>query len=593
MLGTLLILALASPGAADSDGEVVATAGVVTLARDGKLYRVEPQSLIRPGDRLETPGGGGASILLPGGGAIDMGPGSVLTLGGADGRAVDLARGEVRAVVAGPPLAMIAAGGRINVDLGIVRASTSAEGARVWAEAGSAEIAGAGGRAIPLAAGQELMLPTGGDPTAPVDARPDGWALQSEALRMATAADSSRRSKQRMAGDANDDVAKTFGPSGQAPDGAEPAEPGTPEEGTPPATPPQTDEATTPTPDDTDSVGENARVTQPVATSAISLALGTSTAAVGAGSSGGDFSDAQQDSRTTATVMRNGQVLPLAGNIHVVAAQSAYTLRDVRLNIRDKFPIEREYWSIGVGPTPKSQVITTFRTGSNIVPDTLRIPRSDAYLVKFPLSNYGIRDPAQGGVGIDVAGISGLTGAVPIAPQVQGATPLLDSRAIFNDRATFALGEFALQRSANDKPRIDIRRGDQDRQIIKSSTGNDQLDIVTLNEQVRFEAAPDFKFFPELPAVSKPAGINPVTNKPIYRDLSPLRKAAATTLLADSLSDFSKRTGRTRYVLGGRVVDISGYRPPNPMRDAMRSPTVGVQGASAASGRATRFGHPR
>ena len=587
MLGTILLIAMAQAG---TGGEVAATSGAVSLIRGGKTYAAAPKALLLPGDRLETADGGGASLLLPGGGVLDLGPGASAVLGGADGRSVELLGGEARAVASGAPLGMASSGGRISVAWGILRASSSSEGGRAWAEAGSAEVAGPGGRTLTLDAGQGTTWVPGGDPADPGAARPETWGLRAEGLRMATAADSSRRSKRKLAGRATDEVARSYGQTDE-----ETA--ANPEAATDEATQPNpaaTTEEGIPT-DDSESIGANTNVTQPSASSSISLALGVSTAAGGVGTSSGNFTDAQQDSLTTQTVAVPGNpMLPLAGNIHIVGAQNQYTLSDVRLNARERFPLTREYWSIGLGASPTSQVVTTFRTASDAIPQTIRIPRTDGYLIRFPQSNYGIRDPAIGSVSTASSGISGLVGPVPIAPQVSGATPLVDSTAIFNDRATFAIGEFALQRTGKDQPQIDIRRGDQDRRIIKSPDGNDQKDQVTLNPQVKFVASRDAKFFPELPAVSTPRSNNPLGNKPSYAKLTPLEKAGATTLLADQLGDYSRRTGRTRFVLGGRVVDITGYRHANTanrVQSLMRPASVGTLQATP-TGRAARFGHP-
>ena len=94
----------------------------------------------------------------------------------------------------------------------------------------------------------------------------------------------------------------------------------------------------------------------------------------------------------------------------------------------------------------------------------------------------GFPDLAQANptVTTNALGISGLLGATPAAPRIVGAVPLTDPRAVFNDRATFALGEFSLGRQGA-HPQIDIRRSDQDRQIIKSPTMNDNNDLVTPN----------------------------------------------------------------------------------------------------------------
>ena len=584
MLGTLLFMTMSSIGMAEPTAEVAATSGPATIHRGRVVSPAQPRAQLETGDRLETGAGGGISLILPGGDALDLGAESsaILNDRGEPG-SVAIARGETRVVVDGTPITIGSIAGKATLNRGIFRVSISPNGMRLWAEAGTAQVVTSTGRSVTLRSEQELLVTAAGVAGEPIAASRDGWAFRPASFRLGSAAQSSRRAKDRLVGQANDELAQNFLPSGQTSQ-----TPSTSPTRTPPTT---TDEAGRPAPNAMPAEAQppatasetedsaSTSVTQPAATSAISLALGSSSASLGVGSSGAAFSDAQQDSLTNATIPYQGAQLPLAGNIHLITAQDRYTLGDVHLRPGDLFPIQREYWSIGRGASPITQVVTTFRTGSDPVPQTLRIPRFDAYLVRFPQSNYGIQDPANPKRG-DVTGISGLVGAVPVAPQVRGATPLLDSRAVFNNRATFALGEFALQRSSTNKPQIDIRRSDQDRQIIKSPDGNDNKDKVTLNPQVQFVTVRDAKFFPELPKVSRPALVNPVSGKPSYASLDPIQRAGATTLLADKLSDYSQRTGRTRFVLGGRVVDISGYRPASQLRDPLRQ--LGVRSVGAA-----------
>ena len=179
------------------------------------------------------------------------------------------------------------------------------------------------------------------------------------------------------------------------------------------------------------------------------------------------------------------------------------------------------------------------RTASAPNPETIRIPRADAYLVH--LAQFSPPDPAATTPTTStpeaVLGITGLLGTVPISPEIVGATPLRDPQARFNDRMTFAFGEFAVGRDAlnsNRNPQFGIRHSDQDRQIIKAPGPNDDLDIVTPNPDVAFVDVVEPKFSPTLPTVKVPVP-NSFLPRPTYGRLDPLRKAAATTLIADSL----------------------------------------------------------
>ncbi|MCA1684812.1 MAG: hypothetical protein LC745_02265, partial [Planctomycetia bacterium] len=93
-------------------------------------------------------------------------------------------------------------------------------------------------------------------------------------------------------------------------------------------------------------------------------------------------------------------------------------------------------------------------------------------------------------------------------------------------------------------------------------TGLDNNDVVRPNPDVNFARISDPKFFPEVPFVLAPAAGSAVTNPPTYGGLDLLRKAAFTTLLADALHGYARRTGQTRFVVDNRIVDITGYRPP-------------------------------
>ena len=589
-------------------GTVMATIGRVEVRRGGVAEPAGQSMPIRDGDRLEVPADGASKVYLYEGHSLYLGPGAIATIGGSAGnRQLGLEHGQVRAVVeGGGGLALLTPSARVVVDRGIFRAEAGAVGSRFWGEAGEIRLVGTSGATEPMAAGQEIFVPSGpGAESRTLGVgRAENWEVPVEALQMAGAAVASRRLKGDTVAFVNEAVAMAYQeperpqspdlptperPSSERPGADEPAfdapqadedaraERLTPERPsqdlplperpdrtpedrlprplpTPPTNPEATDLArAAPAPAAPDTTQPEAY--QPIAlaqpntgtgSSAVNLALGNISGSSFAGASGALFSDAQQQSLN-----------PLfPGNVHLVTAETRYVLGDVALRPSDNFPTTREYFSIGQGPLPNGQVLTTFRTGSDPVPQTIRIPRTDNYLIRFPQSQYGVPDPANGGIASTAQGIAGLLGPVPVAPQVSGATPLRDPRAQFNDRATFALGEFALQRSGRN-PQIDVRRSDQDRRIIKSGDFNDLNDQVTPNRDVAFVSAPDPAFFPNVPTVEKPVAFG---DRPTYRRLDNLRRAAATTLLADRLSSYARRTGQTRFVLDGQVVDISGYQ---------------------------------
>ena len=218
-----------------------------------------------------------------------------------------------------------------------------------------------------------------------------------------------------------------------------------------------------------------------------------------------------------------------------------------------------KFFSIGTGAQPIGQVLTNFFTGTSATPNVIDVPRFDAHLIE--LDQYAIPDPAQGALDNNI-GLTGLIGPNPTGPTVVGAAPLVDERANLNQGATFALGEFLVTNNGTNGVTFTIRRSDQDRLIVKDAGGNDANDLVTPNTDVVFDDAVDPRFLPQSPTVKVPDSVaNTGTG---IADLNLLRRAAFTTLVADQLQDYSRRTGQTRFVVDGKIVDISGFRPANP-----------------------------
>ena len=208
---------------------------------------------------------------------------------------------------------------------------------------------------------------------------------------------------------------------------------------------------------------------------------------------------------------------------------------------------------------PTGQILTNFFTGTGPQPTVVDVPQFDAHVVF--LDQYNIPDPAEGALDNNI-GLTGLIGPTPTGPTVIGTTPLVDDRAELNQGATFALGEFMVTTNGTNGVTFAIRRSDQDRLIVKDPGGNDANDLVTPNTEVEFEDTVDPRFLPQSPTVKTPVPNNSLANTGIkYGQLDSLRQAAFTTLVADQLQDYARRTGQTRFVVDGKIVDISGYRP--------------------------------
>ena len=298
-----------------------------------------------------------------------------------------------------------------------------------------------------------------------------------------------------------------------------------------------------------------------------SLGLGSFSGSSGAFSSGGLFADANQQTfqgQVVAGDPRYAVGSPFPGAIHLVTAENKVQMNNVTLNAAERSSIGMEnFYSIGTGQAPSGQVVTDAFTASNATPKTLTVPQFNAHTVK--LEQYGIPEasnPANGGLSSNI-GITGLVGETPSGPAIVGTAPLVDKRAKMNENATFALGEFRVSTDANGGIAFGIRRSDQDRLIVKDLNGNDANDQVTTNTDVNYETAVDGRFLPNSPTVNRPiSDRTALTTRGLkYSELSPVRKAALTTIMADTLKDYSNRTGQTRFVLDGKIVDISGYKP--------------------------------
>jgi hypothetical protein len=320
----------------------------------------------------------------------------------------------------------------------------------------------------------------------------------------------------------------------------------------------------------------------------INLSLGKVSLSTAAGGAGGLFTDANQATNAgmlqasiPSSVFPGGLTAgsPFPGNIFPVTTETIHSFNNVDLVFSDAFPLFREYWSVGNGALPTTQITTGINTGTNVTPTAIQIPQFPNYLVR--LDQFGIQDPVTAQPG-DSVSIAGLVGANPVNPNIQGATVSPDLRADINGNLTFALGEFAVDRDGS-RPQLVVRRSDQDRRIEKDSGGNDANDKVTVNTDiVAFQDVADPLFFPTNPLVKAPLpnedlngnGIldggedlngngtleTVLTNRPSFGNLNFLRKAAATTLMADQLFEYSNRSGQTRFVVDGKILDISGYK---------------------------------
>lgn len=547
-----VLLAVGLLGQADLGGSrITATMGAVNVHRGQRVLSASPGVAVVLGDRLATSANGGAIWYYNGSAVVYLGGGcETLTELSGDVLNLTVTQGEVRVVASGDSQVRLrwsgaASDGRRGVvvegapdayaaiDRGILRIQRSPGRTKFYCEQGQSRVfigrpanasspiatdiqltAWQNEQGVLLSEGSQLVVSDTGQVEGPAPVNLQDWTLDPVALRLAQTLALRDQKRERETDD------------------EEPESP--PEEEDQPDAP------------DADAFGSQIQ-----ATAGISLALGGTSGSTSFGSSGALFSDAQQESVN----------LAFPGSIHLVTAQNSYIFSDVRLTAADGFPTTRQFWSIGLGEAPTSQVRTDFVTGTGLTPRTVAIPGFDAYIVQ--LDQYGVPDPAGNNPSSGQLGVAGLVGSTPQSPSIQGAAPLVDERAAINDRATFALGELAVGASG-DNPVFDLRRSDQDRTIVKDPGGDDDKDVVTPNPDVTFTDTPDYKFFPQvpLPGVKVPTAFR---NAPTFGGLTRsredfLRKAAFTTLVAEQLHDYARRTGQTRFVVDGKIVDITGYR---------------------------------
>ena len=555
--------------------------GAVTLcSRESSIIRAETRMAavygagLKVNDMLVTGKGAVLSLSVSGGGSVTMAENSQVAIQNS-GEVLRFAviQGEVRVVHGGnQPLELSTSESRVLLNRSIVRLQRTGNKSTVQLIAGSAKLLSSKQVAVGLQAGETYVLTNSQVVTVKNGAN---WLIDASQVRLASAQQNS--------------PPLTL-PAVQKPQSST----------APPNSNPNPSTATTNTPQANSLAEEEERRrllrvqsqtrgggnvqttgnrggTGTSFTGNSSLGLGSFSGSSGAFSSVGLFADANQQTFQGQVVdFFPGQSVTLGdpqypagtifpGAIHLVTAENNVTLNNVTLNSTERAAIgTQNYYSIGVGQAPMSQVVTDAFTASNSPPKTLGIPQFNAHTVK--LEQYGIPEasnPQNGGLNSNI-GITGLVGQTPSGPVIIGTAPLVDERAKLNGNATFALGEFRVSTDANGGIAFGIRRSDQDRLIVKDANGNDANDQVKTNTDVNYVDAVDARFLPNAPSVKRPiSDKTALTGQSLlYSELSPVRKAALTTIMADTLKDYSNRTGQTRFVIdGNKIIDISGYKP--------------------------------
>lgn len=536
---TALVLSIALLQALpDANGmaSVTTAIGRAMRRRGDRLVRVVPALKLQDGDRLETGDGGELTILSNRGALICLGPKSAVTIGdGADSMRLVLSRGEARVVSGGErPVSVVAAGATVSVRMAIARVAVRTNELRVWAESGTLAFQYRGERSGALSEKEELRW-VGKSHTA-IPAAGAGWSVHAGEAELASAAADSRWQKDLASRSSTTLLASQSRQQGAAPASARPTRQSSAAQRGRSFARPEI------------AAGGGARangLAAAVANFAVSgLGGSASSAASGAASS---------DAVNTIATNTGTDV------INLVTAQTTYTLSDVHLLPQDAFPQQREYWSIGIGTPPTHDVKDAARPGlapifdTGAVPNTIPIPGTDAYLVQIypgglPQSGRNtVIDPALGGY--PTYHLDNLKGLPPQHPVISGATPLIDHSAAINNRLTFGLGEFAVQATAPGQPQLEVRRSDQDRSVTPDPhLFNSEREQPNPQVTLAFDPKTDKMI---------PVNFGPA---PTYSGLDALQHAGATTLMAHELYGYAMRTGHTRFVIDGRILDITGYR---------------------------------
>jgi hypothetical protein len=566
MMIQAIVLAMTVGAGGEWSGSVTGATGPVIIQRDQVEYQARQGSGIRNGDRLRTSPQSKGTFLIDDSIVLYLAPASYVELTGEAGqRRIVMLSGEARITCrAETPIQLVTGRIEARAQRAIVRMERQQRQSRLMVEYGNAQVASRN-RVEDLAQGQQIQHQQSGFSLARDNVARAGWSIRPAEYQVAAISIASASGRPCTPGPNCPDCAAP------ADDGQQPDQPQDESREPEPEAPPGAERAgdqPADTPDTGDTFANiNANATGSVALGAL--------ASVGFGSaaSGGLFSDANQQTQQ-GMLTRDSHGLragdPFPGNIHLITGETRYGFNDVRLSASEQAQIfpngNRSYYSIGVGAPPTSQVTTDIPTASAPQPKTIPIPRFGAYLVR--LDQFGVPD-----AGLDPqaaqnnnSGIAGLVGQQPVAPSINGATPVLDERSELNSRATFALGEFRLRTINGDSIEFAVRRSDQDRLIVKDPNGNDANDLVQPNtQQQQFSDVADPRFLPANPTVKVPTAGQYDSAPTQFSNLNQLRRAALTTLVADELHDFSRRTGQTRFVLQEpdgrqRIIDITGYR---------------------------------
>lgn len=584
-------------------GEATWTVGTAVVSRGDQNYALQAASGILDGDVLRMQAGAGAGVDLRRQRQVMFAPTTevvIRTQGPA--ASVNIAYGEVRGLSAGA-LELHTPQAKVSLNSGIVRAKVGPTGTAVWCESGKATIvydvadravsdvrrvaARLAQETLVLGAGEAVLIPASGGGAQSIDPISEAWAnFQSLQLRGAAAASRSNKG-QYIAGSANSDrsqyqqqMANNQQQQAQQQATTQPAEPNQDTETTS-----QTDIAV--------ALGPSLQLS----------ALGSGAGVTGSGGSGSDagqFSVGQSlglIGSFETSVVNNGVITgteqlnqfdTFDDYIHIVTAENVFTINNSDAKPTD---LSSAYFSVATDPT-------NFRpTYDHITPGSSPgIGRADAKPIAVPGTNLHVvswgnlanvpdgvanQDPALGPsvldpgfdpngalLGQELGGVAGSLGGDPpgVVPNGGSANDLprfnpdfglvnigsgeTDGGSI-NQKLTYLFGAFRFSRNDDGGIEVATRASDQDRQFEDFFGGfgvdpNDDVDFARVETDSAFN-----RFFP-FRYNRTPTAI---------RDLDAAHRSALTVMAGEALQTYARRTGQTRFVIDGQLIDITGYRP--------------------------------
>jgi hypothetical protein len=556
------------------EAKVLSTVGGVHFQRGEQTQMARERARLITGDMVRTTHNSGASLLL-GNCIVYVGPQTSTQIGTDDGiPTLFVFSGQVRAVATGMPGMQVLTDSSVtSTSEGILRVTVDHQSSRIASLEGQAyvnrRIHGyrqqveltnfAPDESTVLQPGQQLAIPSNGAPTASTgiegtDAIDEESEIEVDSLQEQAAAAAERQRRERQT--AQNPPTNTRGANTQA--------------------------------NRNTSNSQNNVVAAP----GFGFGFGSFASAASFSASGGSNADNLQRTITgTLTTLENGVDDPsltsgslgsgdvFSGSVHLVTAENQ-TFNNVGLDNSLPTPDlpEPQYWSIAPF-TSSDHNDYTIQIASNDGFSTVQInaiagsviPLSDGRaIVRYDATALMNADPITGNGNVSPLNPdAGTNGAfVGTSPEdnfsMSLATIPTDTSDfdVLNDKLTYTLGQVVL-RDDNGQLVVGIRRSDQDRLIdYQNNVRDDGDDLVSANRDVTYRVA-------TLDDQNNPANNGEIVDGRDYiptdlnrsvnlTSLGANGQEAMTRIMASGLRGFAERTGQTRFVVDGKIIDIAG-----------------------------------